>query len=161
MSALGTRACGQSSCGDERGDEVEVHAVACVGFVVAGRDAPEFLDLGEIVLDQVAPFIHLLIIVDLLFSVAPRRDDGAGAALVQFRAQAIGIECLVAQQGIEADIADQGRDADHVMALAGQEHEADQIPQGIDEGDNFGGQAAPRSPDGLILSPPFAPLAFW
>ena len=107
------------------------------------------------------PFIHLLVVVDLLFSVAPGRNDGAGAAFVQFRSQPIGVERLVAQQGIEADIADQGLDAHHIMALARQKHEADQVPQGIDQGDDLGGQTTPRAPDGLILSPPFAPLAFW
>ena len=59
------------------------------------------------------------------------------------------------------DIPDQGLDAHHVVALAGQEHEADQAAQGIHKGDDLGGQAAARSPDGLISSPPFAPLAFW
>ena len=47
------------------------------------------------------------------------------------------------------------------MALAGQEDEANQIAQGINQGDDLGGQTAARPPDGLILSPPFAPLAFW
>ncbi len=49
----------------------------------------------------------------------------------------------------------------HVMALTGQQHETDQASQGIHQGDDLGGQASSRSPDGLILSPPLAPLAFW
>jgi hypothetical protein len=47
------------------------------------------------------------------------------------------------------------------MALTGQQHETDQASQGIHQGDDLGGQAASRSPDGLNLSPPLAPLAFW
>lgn len=39
--------------------------------------------------------------------------------------------------------------------------EAHQIAQGVDHGDDPGRQAAARAAYGLILSPPFAPLAFW
>ncbi len=93
--------------------------VACVGFVVACCDAAKFLDLGEIVLDQVAPSIHVLIVSDLLFPVGFRWDDGSGAALVQFRPQPIDIERFVGQQGINGNVPDQGLDADCVMALTG------------------------------------------
>jgi hypothetical protein len=47
------------------------------------------------------------------------------------------------------------------VALTGQQHEADQISKGIYKGDDFAAQSAARAPDSLILSPPFAPLAFW
>jgi hypothetical protein len=47
------------------------------------------------------------------------------------------------------------------MALAGQQHKADQASQGVNQGNNLGRQASSGTPDGLILSPPFAPLAFW
>lgn len=40
------------------------------------------------------------------------------------------------------------------MALARQENEAGEIAEGIDERDDFGGQAATRLADSLILSPP-------
>ena len=33
-------------------------------------------------------------------------------------------------------------------------------PDGYDQSNDLGGQSATRPPDGLILSPPFAPLAF-
>jgi hypothetical protein len=46
------------------------------------------------------------------------------------------------------------------VALAGQQDEAHQIAEGIDEGDDLGGQAAARAADRLILGPPLAPLAF-
>ena len=89
------------------------------------------------------------------------RDHGAGAALIQFCAQPVGIEGLVAQQGVEVNVLDQRANPDHVIALAGQEHEAQQITQGIHKRDDLGGQTALRAPDGLISSPPLAPLAFW
>ena len=37
---------------------------------------------------------------------------------------------------------------------------ADEIAQRIHHGQDLGRQSAPRAADGLILSPPFAPLAF-
>jgi hypothetical protein len=75
--------------------------------------------------------------------------------------QPIDIECFVSQQGIEGNVPDQGLDADCVMALTGKQHKTRQVSQGIHQGDDLGGQASSRSPDGLILSPPLAPLAFW
>ena len=36
-----------------------------------------------------------------------------------------------------------------------------QVPQGVDERHDLGRQSAPRASDGLMLSPPFEPLAFW
>ena len=116
---------------------------------------------GEVVLDQVAPSVHVRVIGELLLSVGLRWDHSTGAALVQFRAQPVSIEGLVAQKGIEAKVMDQGLDTNHVMALTGQQHETDQVSQGVHQGDDLGGQASSRSPDGLILSPPLAPLAFW
>jgi hypothetical protein len=59
------------------------------------------------------------------------------------------------------NIADQRLDTHHVVTLAGQEHEADQATQSIDEDNDLGRQTSSRAPDGLIASPPFAPLAFW
>ena len=36
-----------------------------VGFVVAGGDSPELSDFLEEVLDQAAPFVHLLVVGNL------------------------------------------------------------------------------------------------
>jgi hypothetical protein len=44
------------------------------------------------------------------------------------------------------------------MPLTGQEHEADQIAERIDDHRDLRRQAAARFADGLILSPPFAPV---
>jgi hypothetical protein len=44
------------------------------------------------------------------------------------------------------------------VALARQENKARQIAQRVDQSDDLGRQAAARTPDRLILSPPFAPV---
>ena len=98
---------------------------------------------------------------ELLFSVGFRRDYSGGAALVQFCTQPIDIKSLIAQQSLETNTLDQGLNAEQVMALTGQQYETNQAAQSIHQSDDLGGQASSRAPDGLILSPPLAPLAFW
>jgi hypothetical protein len=66
-----------------------------------------------------------------------------------------------AEQGSEGYALDQRRHAERVMALARQQHEAHEVAEGVDEGDDLGGQAAAGAADGLLPGPPFAPLAFW
>src|SRR3712207_8085004 len=70
-------------------------------------------------------------------------------------------KAFVAEQGAEIDAADERRHADAVVPLPGQQDEAHQIAERVDQGDDLGGQPAARAADGLMLSPPFAPLAFW
>ena len=86
------------------------------------------------------------------------RDDRLGAAFVQLGAQPAGIEGLVADQGQASDIRHESLNADDVVTLARQQHEAGQIAERVDERRDLGRQAAARFADGLILSPPFAPV---
>lgn len=97
----------------------------------------------------------------MLLSIGFWWNDGTGTTFVQLNPQPVGIEGLVGQKGIEINTLNQRFDTDHVVALTGQQHEADQISKGIYKGDDFAAQTAARAPDSLILSPPFAPLAFW
>src|ERR671928_1592594 len=135
--------------------------VAGVGFVVAGGDGPELLQLGEGVLDQVAPAVHVAVEVDGGLAVGLGWDHRGGTATVEVRPEPVGVEGLVAEQGAEGDALDRRPHADAVVPLAGQQDEAHQAAERIDQGDDLGGQAAARAADGLSLSPPFAPLAFW
>ena len=107
-----------------------------------------------------SPSIDLLVVVDAEFSAGFRGYDGTSAALIELGAEPIDVESPVAQQGTESDAFDQRRHADRVVPLARQQDEVHQIAQGIDYGHDLGRQSAARAPDGLILSPPFAPLAF-
>lgn len=70
----------------------------------------------------------------------------------------VDIECLVGQEGLEIDAGEQGGHADAVVALAGQENEAAEIAERVDQRDDFRRQSAARPAYGLILSPPFAPV---
>jgi hypothetical protein len=61
-------------------------------------------------------------------------------------------------QRAQREAVEQRLDANAVVALAGQQDEAGEIAEPIDERDDLGGQAAARLADGLILCPPFAPV---
>ena len=73
-------------------------------------------------------------------------------------AQPAGIKSLVADQGQAVDAGHESVKAGDVVPLARQEHEADQIAERIYDDRDLRRQAAARFADGLILSPPFAPV---
>jgi len=106
------------------------------------------------------PTVHSFVVVQAGLAICLRRDDRSGAATIEFGPEPIGVEGFVTEQGVEGDAFDQRRHADRVVALARQQHKAHQIAESIDQGNDLGGQAAARAANGLILAPPFAPLAF-
>ena len=108
----------------------------------------------------VAPAMHVAVEVEAAFAAGFGRDHRRGAAGIEVRPDPVHIERLVAEQGVEIQTLDQRRHADGVVPLAGQQHEAHQIAECVDQGDDFGGQAAARASDSLGLGPPLAPLAF-
>jgi len=74
---------------------------------------------------------------------------------VQRGAQRIAVEGFIGHQGIEFYALDQRLDADAVMTLTRQQDKAHQIAKGIDEGEDFGAQAATGTIDGLrVYAPP-------
>ena len=87
-------------------------------------------------------------------------SDGLGAALMQGTAQVIGVKGPIAEKSVKGQAFNQRRHTDDFAPLTGQQAEADQIAKGVHQGQNLGGQSAFRASDGLIESPPFAPLAF-
>lgn len=127
---------------------------------IAGRYGSEFLDLCEEILDQMPPFVGVFIVIAQELAVRFRWDDGGGPARIEFSEQPISIERLVCQKSIKCNAIDERFDAFHVVSLTGQENEVGQVSERVDQSNDLGGQSATRPPDGLILSPPFAPLAF-
>lgn len=138
-----------------------VGGVARRCLFVAGRYCSEFFDLCEEVLDQVPPLINVFIVVTQELPVRFGWDDRAGAAHIEFCEQPIRIERFISQESIEGNAIDERFDALHVVSLTGQENEVGQVSERVDQSNDLGGQTAARATDGLILSPPLAPLAFW
>lgn len=145
---------------DDGGSEVDHRLEASVRLVTSHCYAFEFLQLAEEILDQVAPFIDVLVDIDGLGTPLMLRDDDLRPAFVQVFDDPVGIESLVSNQAAEFDVLDQGRDADGIKAMAGQQDEPHQIPERVGQREDFGGPAALRLADGLILGPPFAPCAW-
>src|SRR3954454_25361803 len=136
---------------------MEGSGVAGVGFVIAGGDSPELLQLGEGVLDKMAPTGHLPVEADHGLAVGLGWDDRGGTTLIQLRPEPVDVERLVAEQSAEGDTLDQRRHADAVVALAGQQDEAYEVAESVGQGNDLGRQATPRAADGLGLGP--APCA--
>ena len=107
------------------------------------------------------PRVGVFIIITQEFPVCFGRDDRAGAAHIEFFEHPIRVERLIGQESVEVHAIDQRLDPLYVVGLAGQENKVGKVAERIDQSNDLGGQSAARAPDGLILSPPFAPLAFW
>ena len=136
------RVCRHSSQGEEGRDEVERGGVARVGLVIAGGDASELLDALEEVFDEVPPCVHVGVVRYRRFAIGLRRDDGQGAPFVERRPQAVVVERLVGEESAEIYAGDQRLDADAVVPLPRQQDKARKIAEGVDEGDDLGGQPA-------------------
>ena len=84
-------------------------------------------------------------------------NDDASTAFIQFTIEPIAVEGLVGEQVLEIDAINEWWHADGVVAISGQEDEADKIAQRVCQREDFGCPATFRFADSLILSPPFAP----
>src|SRR3712207_4845090 len=111
--------------------------VAGVGLVVAGGDGTELLQPCEGVLDEVAPAVHVAVEADGGSAVGLGRDHRDGATVVKLRPEPVGVEGFVAEQGAESDALDQRLHTNGVVALAGQQGEARQIAESVDEGEDL------------------------
>src|SRR4029450_10794554 len=108
-----------------------------------------------------APFVHFGIMSDAPGAIGLGRDNRCSVAFLELGAQPVVVESLVTDERLKIETGDQRLDADAVVALAGQQHEANEVTEGVDQGHDFGGQTATRAAYGLILSPPFAPVPCW
>ena len=145
---------------DDSGGEVDHRLETAVCLVGSHCYALEFLQPAEEVLDQVAPFVNVLVDVERFGAPLMLRDDDLRLALVHIFDDPVGIKSLVSDQAPEFEVLDQGRDADGVEAMAGEQNEPHQIPKRVGQREDFGGPAALRLADRLIFGPPFAPCAW-
>lgn len=130
---------------------------AMIGFAGAHGNPLELFKFAEEVFDWVPPFVHLQIDIDRAGPLRHLRDDDLGPALVEFFNHPVGIESLVAKQGVKFDACDEWGSPDGVMTVSRQQHEANQVAQGVAKREYLGRPATLGLAYGLILSPPFAP----
>ena len=130
---------------------------ALIGFFTSHGDAFELLEFAEEVFDEMTPFVKFVVDCEGMASPRMLGDDDFCSPLIHVFDDPVGIKRLVGNQATKLDVLDQRFHADGVEALARKQDEAHEIAQGIGEGENFGGHAALRFANGLILSPPLAP----
>ena len=87
-----------------------------------------------------------------------QRNDRLDISASQPLAQPMCIERLVADQGQAGDDGHERVKACDVVTLTRQKHKANQIAERIDERRYLRRQTATRRADGLLASPPFAPV---
>ncbi len=104
-----------------------------------------------------APFVNLQIDFNRLGSAGMLGDHDLSAALGQVSDNDVAVEGLVGDQTAKMDVFEQRGDANRVVTLARQQDKANEIAQGVRQGQDFRRQATLGLADGLILSPPFAP----
>ena len=104
------------------------------------------------------PLVFFSVMLGISAGSLAERNDRLHVVGAQSFAQPAGIKSLVADQGQAMDAGHESVKAGDVVPLAWQEHEADQIAERIDDDRDLRRQAAARFADGLILSPPFAPV---
>jgi hypothetical protein len=119
------------------------------------------LEFVEEALDEVAFTVEREITSTLDFAAGHWRDNRNDAPLRQGRNKPIGIEGLVADQGIGIDGFNQRLSAGQIVGLAWHKHQFDGIAQSIDKGVNFGGQSAAGSADRLRAVFFRAPALCW
>jgi hypothetical protein len=130
---------------------------ALVGFVASHGNALELFEFAEEILDEVSPLVDFGVDLQGLQALRHLGDDDLCASFVQLGNDPVAVEGLVGDETAELRVSDQRRDADRVVALAGQKGEANQIAECVCEGQDLGGPAAFGLAYGLALSPPFAP----
>jgi hypothetical protein len=145
---------------DDGGGEVDHRLETAISLVASHCYTFEFLQFAEEILDQVAPFVNVLVDVERLGAPRMLRDDDLRLAFVHVFDDPVGIKRLVSDQATEFEVLDQGRDTNGVKAMAGEQDEPYQIPKRVGQREDLGGPAAFRLADGLIFGPPFAPCAW-
>ena len=128
---------------DGSGGEVNGSEKISGGFVIAGGDCPELLDLAEEILDQMARFVEFSVKFARYDPVWPGRDDGGFASRRQWvKYSAIGIEGAVGDQQIGGHVRQQRIGAGQVVRVSRRQQQAHRIAERVDQGMDLCAQAA-------------------
>ncbi len=157
--SVDTRACLQSSFEPKDGsNDVDHSGEARVSLFIACGDASKAFHLTEEIFDEMTPLVFVPVMRRMPAGALAKRDDGLNMSPCQAFAQPMGVERLIADKGQTVDASHKSIETRNVVAMARQQHEADQIAKRIDDRRNFGRRAAAGFANGLFLSPPFAPV---
>jgi len=126
--------------------------IAC-GLLVAGGDAAKLLDYIEKAFDEVSLAVKREVAVPFDLAVGFWRDHRLDGARCEAGDEAVCIISLVGEKGIGLGLGSQSFGLGDVVDLAAGETECQGISQGVDDGMDFGRQAAARAAYGLVLTP--------
>ncbi len=156
---INTRACLHSSLQPkDRGNDVDHGGEARISLFVARGNAPKPFHLTEEIFDEMTPCVFVLVVRGMPVGSLAKRDDSLNVSTRQAVAQPTCVERLVADEGQAIDAGHKSIEACDVVAMARQQHEADQIAERIYDGRDLRRPTAARFANGLFLSPPFAPV---
>ena len=142
---------------DDAGCQVDGGQKVRGTLVVARRDRPKLLELGEEILNQVTRLVQILVIGTLVPTVGLGRDHRRLAGLFQRgKDPCLGVERLVGDQDVGLESGKQGVRSLQVVRLPRREREAGRVAECLDGGVDLGAQAAPAAPDGFITAVFFA-----
>jgi hypothetical protein len=128
---------------NDAGDKLDGGEEVPRSLLVSSGDRTKLLDLGKEVLDQMALAIKMTVIVARWGPVGSRRDHRGLARLRQrLKYARIGVERLVADQGIGLHRGQQVVGPDQVVCLAAGQEESDRVAQRVDQGVYLGAQSA-------------------
>ena len=111
------------------------------------------LEFAEEILDEVARFVKLFVVVPLVFAIGFGRNDGAFAGFFErLDDPFVGIEAFVGDHDVGRDLRQQDVGTVEIAGLSGREREAGRIAQRIDRGIDLGAQSAFAAADRFVLA---------
>ena len=129
------------------------------GLLIARCHTAKLLELAEAAFDKVALGIEVSVERVLESTRGIVGNDRLGSFGADGLADVVGIVGGIGDDDVGRCAVEKCPGLRSVALVAGGENEADWAAQPADGKMNFSGQAAARASDGLIVSPPFAPLA--
>lgn len=111
---------------------------ALVRFARTHCDTSVFLELAEVVLDQVPPFVRFFVEGRWKTPVGFWRDNGGNAVFGQCCAQPVSVECAVSQHVASYKAIDEVGHGTQIMRLSGHQTEINEVPECVRQGQNFG-----------------------
>ena len=127
------------------------------GLVIAGGDAAKLFQEAHHALDAVALGIAATVQRAGRFAVRLSRDNGARAAQIQLRAQAVGIASFVGEKLARPGLAkhEQVRRGGDISGLAGRQVQGQRQSIRIRQDVNLGRDPATGPAQGIQINPPF------
>ncbi len=120
-------------------------------FIVSRGDGSELFEFGKEVLDQMARFVEVLVVLALLFPVGFGWDDGGLARLLQLVQHTfVRVVAFIGDYGRRRQRFQQRVSTVQIAGLTGGQVQAGRIAESVHGRMDFGAATAPTQSNGLI-----------